>query len=185
MSVVGDLREVGVEPEGESRPVPVAVVRAAREPRTQRIAQLLPDRRGEVERVEDRGGAADHGYSGGAIDTKRLSRDVGTKRKGVAANLCRTACGNIEHAVRGHAHVVAGAKKELDVPRLADLHADHIPPACHLAEVERVADGKVHLVGTEERRHARRVAAVVRVEPGAECATGGRVRYCRLTAQRR
>jgi len=68
--VVGDLREVGVEPDRESGPSHVAVVRSAREPRTKRVTQLLPDRPGEVEGVEHRGGPADHGYAGGAIDAQ-------------------------------------------------------------------------------------------------------------------
>src|SRR5438876_11751413 len=129
--------------------------------------------------------AADHGYASGAVDPKRFSRDVGTKRKGVAANAGWIARRNIEHTVRDHGRGVVVAEKELDVSRLADLHADQVEPPCHLAEVERVADGEVHLVRTEERRHARRVAAVVGVEPGAERVSRRRVWYCRLTEQRR
>src|SRR5438876_11814768 len=44
--------------------------------------------------------AADHGYASGAVDPKRFSRDVGTKRKGVAANAGWIARRNIEHTVR-------------------------------------------------------------------------------------
>src|SRR2546425_11650354 len=117
------------------------------------------------------------------MDPTPLSREVGTKRKGLAANAGGFARGNIEHPVRDHRGGVAGAEKDLDVSGLADVPPDRVEPACHLAEVERVAVGEVHLVRTEEGRRACGVAAVVRVEPGAEDLSGGRVRYCRLTAQ--
>src|SRR5207237_10888134 len=90
----------------------------------------------------------------------------------------------IEHAVRAHPRGVGGAKEELDVAWLADLHTDHVPPAGHLAEVKRVADRKVYVIRAEEGRRARRVAAVVGVEPGSERVSCGRVWDCRLTVQR-
>src|SRR5881296_2212121 len=73
---------------------------------------------------------------------------------------------------------------EFNVPRLTHLNAEQVKSACHLTECECTAKGVFHGVGAEEHRHARGVAAVVRVEPGAERVAGGRVWDGCLTVQR-
>src|SRR6266513_1432384 len=125
----------------------------------------------------------DYALASGRVDANVVPGDVHAEREQVAAHATRVGRRHVERPVADHGPC-AESGHEFNVPRLTHLDAEQIKSACHLTECECTAKGVFHGVGAEEHRPARGIAAVVRVEPGAERVPGGRVWDGCLTVQR-
>jgi len=163
--VVSDVIEIRPEVDREGRAVRVPVIDPSLEPREQRVAHALPDFGGHVERIEEHGQTTNYALASGRVDPNVVHGDVHAEREEVAAHAARVARRHVERPVADH-RPEAESGHEFNVPRLTHLDAEQVKPPRHLTECECTAKGIFHRVGAEEHRHARGVAAVVRVDPG-------------------
>ena len=94
----------------------------------QRVAHALPDVGGHVERIEERGQAADHAPASRVIDTDIVQRNVHAEREKVPAETTRIVWGHVDGPVRDHG-AVAESSHEFNVPRLIHRGAENVNPA--------------------------------------------------------